>query len=137
MKNSNIVKFTNLIIGYLVYYSMDGKKYIIVKDGKTPISTVVADVTKDMGVPVSKGECLPSILKKISEKIAAPHNYIHTQSTAASTWVVNHNLGYKPGGIMVLDSAGTQWFGSVIHINDNTLSIDFGGAVFGGKVYIS
>lgn len=66
-----------------------------------------------------------------------PTNYTHTQSIAASTWTINHNLGYKPGGIMVFDSANTPWFGSVTHLDDNTLTIDFGAAVFGGKAYLS
>jgi hypothetical protein len=64
-------------------------------------------------------------------------SYTHTQSIAASTWTVTHNLGYKPGGIKVFDSADTEWFGSIVHIDDNSLTIDFNGSVFGGKAYIS
>lgn len=64
-------------------------------------------------------------------------NYIHRQAVASSTWTVNHNLGYKPGGILILDSAGTQWFGAVIHIDNNNLILDFNGLTFGGKAYLS
>ena len=68
---------------------------------------------------------------------AGAYAYTHVQGTAASIWTVNHNLGYKPVGIMVIDSGDTQWLGQVTHINDNTFTIDFNGNSFGGKVYIS
>lgn len=65
------------------------------------------------------------------------YSYTHLQGVASSLWTINHNLGYKPGGIMVFDSGDTQWLGQVTHIDDNTLTIDFNGNTFGGKAYIS
>lgn len=64
-------------------------------------------------------------------------NYTHTQASAASIWTVAHNLGYKPGGIWVQDSGGSDWYGTVTHIDDNNLTINFGNASFGGKAYLS
>lgn len=64
-------------------------------------------------------------------------SYEHIQSVAASTWTITHNLGYRPGGIQVFDSGGEQWFGVVEHIDVNSLTIDFGAAIFGGTAYIS
>lgn len=34
-------------------------------------------------------------------------NYLHTQNSASTTWVVVHNLGKHPS-VTVVDSAGTQ-----------------------------
>jgi hypothetical protein len=65
------------------------------------------------------------------------NSYIHTQNIASSSWTVNHNLGYKPGGILVMDSAGENWVGEVTHIDNNTLIINFNSSSFGGRAYIS
>ena len=65
-------------------------------------------------------------------------NYTHIQASASSLWIVNHNLGYKPGGITIKDSADDMWFPSeVVDINDDTLHLDFNGLSFGGTAYIS
>jgi hypothetical protein len=63
--------------------------------------------------------------------------YIHIQSVPASTWTINHNLGYRPGGVMAKDSADEWWECNIMHINDNTLQIDFGNGSFSGIAYIS
>lgn len=62
--------------------------------------------------------------------------YVHVQSAATNTWSVSHNLGYRPGGVTVVDSADNVVFGDVSYVNDNSLTITFS-AAFGGKVYIS
>lgn len=62
--------------------------------------------------------------------------YVHTQSSASATWTVIHNLGYFPGGVSVVDSAGSKVYGDVTHTSVNQLVINFT-AGFGGKVYIS
>ena len=62
--------------------------------------------------------------------------YVHTQSSASATWTVVHNLGYFPGGVSVVDSAGSKVYGNVTHTSANQLVINFT-AGFGGKVYIS
>lgn len=74
---------------------------------------------------------------QISEVAPASVNtYTHIQSTPSTTWTVVHNLGYHPGGVSVIDSAGTKVYGDVTHINNNQLVINFS-AGFSGKVYLS
>lgn len=63
-------------------------------------------------------------------------NYTHTQATASATWTITHNLGYFPGGVSVVDSAGTKVYGDVTHSDTNSLVITFS-AAFGGKAYVS
>lgn len=62
--------------------------------------------------------------------------YVHVQSAATNTWLVNHDLGSRPGGVTVVDSADNVVFGDVLYVDDNNLTITFS-ASFGGKVYIS
>lgn len=64
-------------------------------------------------------------------------SYRHVQLVAASTWTVVHNLGYKPAGIVVIDSAGTTIEGgAVTYVDDTTLTLTFAVA-FGGEAYVS
>lgn len=63
-------------------------------------------------------------------------SYTHTQAVSSTTWTITHNLGYFPGGVSVVDSAGTKVYGDVTHIDVNSLVVTFS-AGFGGKAYIS
>jgi len=63
-------------------------------------------------------------------------NYTHIQSAPSTTWTVVHNLGYHPGGVSVIDSAGTKVYGDITHISVNQLVINFS-AGFSGKAYLS
>ncbi len=40
--------------------------------------------------------------------------YVHNQSTQAGTWVINHNLGYKPA-VEVYDSGSSEMIAEVAH----------------------
>ncbi len=64
-------------------------------------------------------------------------SYTHNQNIAASTWTINHNLGFKPGGIKVFDSANAEWIGAVTYPDNNNIIISFGSAAFAGKAYLS
>jgi hypothetical protein len=63
----------------------------------------------------------------------ADKNYVHTQGSPASTWVINHNLN-KKCAVSVVDSAGTSVFGNIRYINLNTVEITFS-APFSGEAF--
>lgn len=54
-------------------------------------------------------------------------SYTHSQLIPADEWVIPHNLGYKPAGVSVFDSAGTGPFLAVkvVHDNLNQMTISF------------
>jgi len=62
--------------------------------------------------------------------------YEYAQSIASSVWVIAHNLGYYPGGITVIDTAGDMVIGSIVYNDINTLTITFS-AAFSGTAYLS
>jgi hypothetical protein len=62
--------------------------------------------------------------------------YRHTQSVPSDTWTINHNVGYYPGGISVVDSGGNVVIGNVNHISNTSLTITFT-AAFSGYAHIS
>lgn len=61
--------------------------------------------------------------------------YHHAQLAPATTWVITHNLGYRPS-VNVQDSGGNQWFGDVTYIDENTVTVSFA-YPFGGTADLS
>jgi hypothetical protein len=72
-------------------------------------------------------------LNAIQDKL----QYTHLQNSSSALWVIPHNLGYKPAGVYVEDSAGEQWLANINHIDENNMEIDFGGLSFSGKAFLS
>ena len=61
--------------------------------------------------------------------------YTHPQATAASVWVITHNLGKKPS-VTVQDSAFDGIEGDVTYTDLNNLTISFS-AAFSGFAYLN
>ena len=61
--------------------------------------------------------------------------YVHTQSSAAATWIVNHNLGHRPL-IDVLDAGGNVVGAEVVHVSENQANVLFAAAYTGQAVCI-
>jgi len=55
---------------------------------------------------------------------SAAASYTHTQSSASSTWTINHNLGYKPA-VELLTVGGVEMEGDVVHVSDNQVIVYF------------
>lgn len=55
--------------------------------------------------------------------------YLHTQTTAAATWIINHNLGRIPSvSLFFLD--GTEFFSDVLSLS-NAVTVTFPAPVSG------
>ncbi len=61
----------------------------------------------------------------------AAFTYRHTQSIAAATWTIPHELGRRPGGITVQDFSGNTLRGAVSYPDDNSVVLTFSTAVAG------
>jgi hypothetical protein len=61
--------------------------------------------------------------------------YHHTQGTSSATWVIAHNLGFKPN-VTVQDSGGSIVEGEIAYTSVNSLTVTFTGA-FSGNAYLS
>ena len=62
-------------------------------------------------------------------------SYVHTQSVAASTWTVVHNLGFYPN-VTVRDSGGTIYEGEISYTTLDSLTLTFS-TQFAGNAYLS
>lgn len=67
------------------------------------------------------------------EEIAGDLTFVHVQTLAATTWVINHDLGKFPS-VAVVDSGGNLIFGSVVYTSLNVVTVDFSTA-FSGSAY--
>ena len=65
----------------------------------------------------------------------ADKEFIFTQSSAGSTWSINHNLNKFPS-VTVVDSANSIVIGDITYNNKNTLTINFTSS-FSGKAYLN
>ena len=62
-------------------------------------------------------------------------SYDHIQDEVSDTWVIVHNLGFKPN-VTVQDSAGSIYEGEITYTNSDSLTITFS-AAFSGKAFLS
>lgn len=62
-------------------------------------------------------------------------HYVHNQSSASSTWTINHGLN-KFGSVTVVLSTGQKGYGDVTYTDSNNLTVSFAGAET-GKAYIN
>lgn len=109
---------------------------VVVRQNKAVVKVVQSSkptivTTSSRGLPG-----LPGIQGPAGPAGELPQSYTHNQSDPEIIWIVNHNLGFRPGGVLVTDSGGNEVEGIVSHIDANTLTITFL-AAFGGFAYLS
>lgn len=95
-----------------------------------------------IAVPEGAG---PFLLRDLLVAVPTDHNpggpvqilggqiaYHHEQGPASSLWTIHHNLGFRPGGVRVKDTAGADWYGwAITDVNLNTLTLDLGVSMAG------
>lgn len=58
------------------------------------------------------------------------NGFTHSQSSPATEWIVNHNLGFKPV-VEVIDTGGIPGLADIVHISINQLRIYFAAPLAG------
>lgn len=76
-----------------------------------------------------------SVTVSSSTSIVSQVTYTHTQASAASSWVIAHNLGRRPS-VTIVDSGGNVQIGDVLYNSDNQITVNFS-AAFGGYAYLN
>jgi hypothetical protein len=71
---------------------------------------------------------IENVIQQALEGLAP--DFLHTQNSPASEWIVNHNLGVKPNAA-VLDTGGNVVDAQVLHISANQLRVYFSSAQTG------
>lgn len=83
---------------------------IVVNPVSSAISVVTAGPIGPPGPPGSNGSAIA---------------YVHTQVTPASSWVINHNLGFHPNYSVEEAGTGTGLWPAEIHHSDDQLELQF------------
>lgn len=86
-------------------------------------------------IEINAGGCLTRINLNPAITINNSAKYEHTQSIAASTWIITHNLGFTPN-VFSIDLLGQEIEGVVDPIDNNSLQIIFSEPV-AGIAYLS
>lgn len=101
--------------------------FYVNKDG------IPVEVTSRPGPPGEQGEPGP----QGPPGPTPPVHYRHIQGQPSTTWLIQHNLGYNPGGIVVEDSGGTEHTGfGIDYIDPDNLILTFD-YEFGGHADLS
>lgn len=109
-------------------YDTAGGATIPVNTGKISIArqqTGPQGVAGPQGIQGPQGNPGPSI----------PVAYVHTQSTPAATWTINHGLSFRPN-VAVIDSANDMVEGDVSYPSATQIVLKFSGA-FAGSAFLS
>ena len=61
---------------------------------------------------------------KIPAGAGSDANFVHVQGSSLAVWTITHNLGKYPA-VSVFDPAGDQFYGTVRHLDVNSLTITF------------
>lgn len=79
-----------------------------------------------VNVPVGEQQLDAAVDGSVNQAIAElniPQAYEHVQASAATTWIVNHNLGRSPSSIRVLSAGGVELHCDVVETSLNQLEV--------------
>lgn len=105
----------------------------------TPTSSSPSTVSVYTGTPGPTGPAGPTgstgATGPAGATGASGGSFTYTPADARTLYEITHNLGYQPN-VMVVDSFGTEYFGTVVYTNSNSLTITFTAAVY-ATAYLS
>ena len=87
------------------------------------------------GVPASGGDYPAAALAAALGPLIGGGSYLHTQSTAATTWTINHNLGAKPV-VELRGPGGSVLWSNVTHVSVNQVVVTHAVAL-AGSAYLT
>lgn len=113
-------------LAYLVRFAISAATGLLKGDGYTVAPAVPGT---DYLIPAGDG----SQLTGLTRGQVAGLSYLHTQSAAAATWTVNHNLGVRPA-VSVRSPGGVEVEAEVAHTSANQCVVTFA-APYTGSVF--
>ena len=84
-----------------------------------------------VSIAIIKGNRVPVVRATPVVVNTSVTTYTHTQSSPASTWTVNHNLGRIPAAVSVLSVGGVEVEAGVTHVSNNQLVVEFASSQVG------
>lgn len=94
------------------------------------ITTIISgdEITTVVAGAVVQTTVAPQVISTSISAVGAPGasgpSHVHTQSSPSATWVINHNLGFKPA-VALVTVGGVEMFADVVHTNSNQVTVLF------------
>lgn len=108
---------------------------VIVDDGSVSVALQAHEMdTSAHGVPDNDSVAGQNWVESLVAEASAPR-YVHDQGVAAQVWVMDHNFGFIPASVSVVDSAGTLVLGDIQHVSPVRTIATFS-AQFSGTAYL-
>lgn len=79
----------------------------------------------------------PAIRALITGGGGGPGSYHHEQPVASSTWIVPHNLGFRPAGVIARDASGLIEPSDITYPDADTCVLSWSGQIVAGSVDLS
>lgn len=82
--------------------------------------TNTVTVTEDSGITVVEVPATSTVaaITQGPQGPAGSGAYVHVQSTASTTWIINHNMGFRPS-VELLDTGSQEIDGEIAHPSTN------------------
>ena len=94
-------------------------------------NAIITDVNNSATVSESQ----TTVTATTGTSIVEPSTYVHSQSSASSTWTISHSLGRKPS-VTIVDSGENVQIGDVLYNSDDQITVSFA-AAFSGYAYLN
>jgi len=94
-------------------------------------NAIITDVNNSATVSESQ----TTVTATTGTSIVEPSTYVHSQSSASSTWTISHSLSRKPS-VTIVDSGGNVQIGEVLYNSDDQITVSFA-AAFSGYAYLN
>lgn len=99
--------------------------------GRDPREALRLDDLADVEISAAQaGETLTYDGEQWIDQTPQQVSYMHTQSTPSSTWIINHNLGFKPA-VELFDSGSQEIDADIVHVSDNQVVVSLTKAITG------
>ena len=120
-----------------VYQVIVDPAVTVVEVQAAPVFEVTVSAVGVQGVPGTDGTAgVDGAVGPAGPRGNSGGYYVHTQGVPSAIWTVTHNLGYRPGGVVVLDETGATCEGDLSYPDVNTLVLTFT-AAFSGTATVS
>lgn len=114
---SQPIVFTDSVTSFVVFAESDNS--VVFSESSESFVVLVEGPQGPTGPPGADGD----------------RSYTHNQSSPSATWTIAHNLSKFPS-VTIVDSAGTEMIGEIVHDSINHVTATFTTA-FSGKAYLN
>jgi hypothetical protein len=101
-----------------------------------PVTRYVEDTLSQLDIDAEPFKQTVAIIGPRGRDGGGASSLEYVQSVAAAQWTINHNFGYRPSSVRILNTSGREIEGQVTDTTLNQTVINFAAALAGKVVLI-